>query len=260
MITFLQYKFRILFDKSVCDLWNYLRLPFYKSFWYYSRDFCFKNICVFVSSNRGPLTVYFRLYPWNPLVPRTGGADGPEAVHCGKAELWLSPLFKVLQFDILARFRWNSGEVRWSLVNFCINSGEILEECAKKIRKPTKSHDSAFPHTTPRSSGLQGRQRSEDLRTASFQKLDLEKWALTLGHLNFQRAFRSENISSGSGIRDPRFETSRIELMRAGRAAAGCESVRERGSAPKGGGTLRWFCPPHASHTQSATLWKTCCS
>ena len=27
-----------------------------------------KIICVFVSSNRGPLTVSFKPYPWNPLV------------------------------------------------------------------------------------------------------------------------------------------------------------------------------------------------
>ena len=50
---------------------------------------------------------------------------------CGKAELWLSPFFKVLQFDILSNFRRKSGE--------------MPEERVKQNRKPTNSHHSAVP-------------------------------------------------------------------------------------------------------------------
>ena len=38
--------------------------PFYKL----CRDSSINKNCVFVSSNRGPLTVYFKQYPWNPLI------------------------------------------------------------------------------------------------------------------------------------------------------------------------------------------------
>ena len=31
--------------------------------------------------------------------------------NCGKAELWLSPFFKALRFDILAKFQIDSGEL-----------------------------------------------------------------------------------------------------------------------------------------------------
>ena len=40
---------------------------FYESFCDSSINVWFKKICVFVSSNWGPLTVHFQLYPWNPL-------------------------------------------------------------------------------------------------------------------------------------------------------------------------------------------------
>ena len=42
--------------------------PFYGSFWYDLISLWFDNICVFVSSTWGPLTVYVKPYPWNPLL------------------------------------------------------------------------------------------------------------------------------------------------------------------------------------------------
>ena len=41
--------------------------PFYESFWSHSRNLWFETICVFVSSNWGPLTASFNQYPWNSL-------------------------------------------------------------------------------------------------------------------------------------------------------------------------------------------------
>ena len=39
--------------------------PFYEPFGDSSINFWFEKICVFVSSNWGPLTVSFKQYPWN---------------------------------------------------------------------------------------------------------------------------------------------------------------------------------------------------
>ena len=58
------------------------------------------------------------------------------------------PFFKVLQFDILAKIRWNSVEIP-------VTSGGIparFWQSVQNYRKPTKSHNSAFPQ--PRSSIL----------------------------------------------------------------------------------------------------------
>ena len=41
--------------------------PFYTLFLDSPINLCFYNICVVVSSNRGPLTIYVKQYPWNPL-------------------------------------------------------------------------------------------------------------------------------------------------------------------------------------------------
>ena len=66
-------------------------------------------------------------------------------LYYGKAELWLSPLFKMLQFDILAKFRWTSGEILAKSVEFWWQFSEIMmkfwqnsgRECLKK--KPQKA-------------------------------------------------------------------------------------------------------------------------
>ena len=41
--------------------------PFYEPCWDSSRNVWLKKTCVFVSSNWGPLTTFFKQYPWNPL-------------------------------------------------------------------------------------------------------------------------------------------------------------------------------------------------
>ena len=60
-----------------------------------SRNFWFKKICVFVSSNRGPLTVSFNRYPWTPPGAgdhaRPAGHDQPpRGLRLDEAQLFIT--------------------------------------------------------------------------------------------------------------------------------------------------------------------------
>ena len=68
-----------------------------------------------------PYTIYHILYTIGRARARRAAALDRQirtVRSCGKAELWLSFFFKVLQFDILAKFRLNSVEIPLILVKF----------------------------------------------------------------------------------------------------------------------------------------------
>ena len=59
------------------------------------------------------------------------------------------PFLMVLEFEIMAKFRWNSGEMSYIVGDSGEMSGEIPVKLWKSVpnnRKPTNKHNSASPH------------------------------------------------------------------------------------------------------------------